>query len=257
MSFLDHLEAFRWHLVRSLCVVGILMIVVFNYLDQVIAEVVLAPFRPNFPVNAWLCMVNKDLCFEKIDVVFQATEPYEQFTRAFFFAFLGGLVVGSPYILWEVWRFVKPGLRSSEKSLARWAFWSVFILFNTGFVFGYFVITPFSVRFLSSFKLAPEVQNIWRIGDVISLITEISIAGGILFELPFVSYILSRLGILTPAFMRKYRRHAIVIILIVAGILTPPDPLSQILLGVPMWGLYEVSILISAYVQRKKLVKQR
>lgn len=252
MSFLDHLEEFRWHLVRSLAVVAILMIVLFNYLDQLITMVVLAPFRPDFPVNAWLCAINDRLCFDKIDVIFQATEPYEQFTRAFFLAFVGGLVLGSPYILWEIWRFLKPGLRPTEKRLARWAVWSFFMLFNTGFAFGYFIITPFSVRFLSSFKLAPEVQNIWRIANVISLITEISIAGGLLFELPFVSFILSKFGILTPALMRKYRRHAVVVILIIAGILTPPDPLSQILLGVPMWGLYEISIFISTYVHRNK-----
>ncbi|MCS7073065.1 MAG: twin-arginine translocase subunit TatC, partial [Bacteroidia bacterium] len=187
----------------------------------------------------------------KIDVLFQSTEPYEQFTKAIFFALTGGLIVSSPYVLWEIWRFIKPGLHPTEVKRTRGFVGAASFLFLAGVLFGYFVITPFSIRFLASFKLATDVQNVWRIGNVISMIAEISLAGGLLFEMPVVAYFLSKLEILTPQIMRTYRRHAIIVILIVAGILTPPDPISQILLGVPMYALYELSIFISASVQRK------
>lgn len=252
MSIVGHLEALRWHIIRSLIAVGICMIGFLIYVQDFIKYVVLAPFRKDFFMHQYLCQLNEMLCFEKIQVTFQATEPYEQFTRAIFLAFVGGLVVSCPYIVYEIWSFVKPGLHPKEQKSMSGMIWIISALFIIGVLFGYFVITPFSVVFLAGFQLSPEVQNIWRIGEVVALIAEISLAGGILFQVPVVSYFGAKLGLLGPKMMKKYRKHAVVVILIVAGILTPPDPFSQLFLGIPMYLLYEISIWITAVVVRNK-----
>lgn len=256
MSFVEHLEEFRWHLIRSLVAVGVVMIFFFVYVQPFIEHVVLAPFTPDFWISRQLCTWNKSLCFEKIAVTFQATEPYEQFTRAIYISFIGGLIVAFPYISWEFWRFLKPALYEDEIRKTRYFSFVVTLLFLIGVVFGYFIISPFSVIFLSNFALAPGVENNWRIGSVIELIGQITLASGLLFELPVVAYFLGRVGILTSKVMRNYRRHAIVIILIIAGILTPPDPFSQIFLGVPMYLLFEVSISIVKSIERKRLFEE-
>lgn len=252
MSFVEHLEELRWHIIRSLIAVGIGMIFFFAYVQDFIENVVLAPFSPRFFINDFLCQMNETLCFGRIEVNFQATEPYEQFSRAIYISFIGGLIVAFPYVVWEFWRFLKPGLLDSEIKKTRGFVSVVSILFLLGVGFGYFVISPFSVIFLSQFQIAEGVQNNWRIGSVIELIAQISLAGGLLFQLPVLSYFLARIGILTSKVMRTYRRHAIVLILVIAGILTPPDPFSQIFLGIPMFLLYEVSIWIVRSVEKKE-----
>lgn len=252
MSFVEHLEELRWHIIRSLIAIGIAMIFFFVFVQDFINHIILAPFSPQFFINEFLCQMNETLCFGKIDVNFQATEPYEQFSRAIYISFMGGLVVAFPYVVWELWRFLKPGLLESEIKKTKGFVSVVSILFILGVLFGYFIISPFSVIFLSKFQIADGVQNNWRIGSVIELIAQITLAGGFLFQLPVLSYFLAKMGILTSKTMKTYRRHAIVFILIVAGILTPPDPFSQIFLGVPMFLLYELSIWIVKSIEKKE-----
>lgn len=252
MSFVDHLEELRWHIIRSLIAIGIGMIFFFIYIQDFINYVVLAPFSSQFFINDFLCQMNETLCFGKIEVNFQATEPYEQFSRAFYISFIGGLIVAFPYVAWEFWRFLKPGLLDSEIKKTKSFVWVVSFLFIIGVNFGYFIISPFSVIFLSKFQIAEGVQNNWRIGSVIELISQITLAGGLLFQLPVLSYFLGRMGILTSKFMRNYRRHAVVVILIISGILTPPDPFSQIFLGIPMYLLYELSIWIVRSIEKSE-----
>jgi sec-independent protein translocase protein TatC len=252
MTFLEHLEELRWHLVRMLVAIAVAMVILFAYIQELVQYVILAPFRSDFPTHRLLCYLNQHFCFQKIEVQMQATDPTEQFTRAILIAAVAGIVITFPYCVWELWRFVRPGLEPQEIKALRGVVAVVSSLFLLGVLFAYFVICPFSLSFFASFKLAPDIQNIWRIGEVIGLIVNLSLAGGILFEMPVIAYVLARLGILGPAVMRKYRRHAIVGVLIIAGILTPsPDILSQILLALPMLLLYELSIRIVARVQEK------
>lgn len=245
MSFLDHLEALRWHIIRSILAMVVGMVVAFVYVSWLINEVVLWPLSADFPTLRWVCGLDAGLCPEKAKVTLQATEPSEQFTRALLVAIVSGFIAAFPYIFWEVWRFIRPGLMVAEIRKTRGVIAIVSLLFFMGVFFGYFVVTPFTLSFFSSFSLSPQVENIWRIGTVISLVVQICLAAGILFQMPVVAYFLARVGILHAAAMRRVRKHAIVGSLIVGGILTPsPDLLSQLLLAIPLLALYEVSILI-------------
>ncbi|MEM6261035.1 MAG: twin-arginine translocase subunit TatC [Bacteroidota bacterium] len=252
MSFLDHLEELRWHLMRSLAVIMIIGIGLFVNIQWFIDTVILAPFSPEFPVNKFLCDLNQSLCFDSVGVSYQAIDPYEQFLRAIGLAFFGGFIIAFPYVLWETWRFMKPGLHAHERGKLKGTVFILSVLFFIGVAFAYYVVLPFSVQFLSSFKLSEAIQNQWRIGKVISLVTQIVVAGGILFELPMMVFFFSKLGLLTPAFMRTYRRHALVILLVMAAIITPPDVLSQILIFLPLVILYEFSVMICVVVNRKR-----
>jgi Tat protein translocase TatC len=190
-------------------------------------------------------------------VSIQATSPYEQFMKALIYAFFAGLILAFPYVMWEVWRFIKPALSKREASRVKWNVFSTSILFFIGVAFGYFVILPTSVLFLAQFVLFEEAENIWRIGDVINFELTVLFGTGLVFQLPLVVYYLSLIGIVTPKFLRKYRRHSIVILLTLAAIITPsPDPFSQLLVFAPLMILYELSIFISARVERRKKAEE-
>lgn len=256
MSFLDHLEELRWHIIRSLGVVVVIGIVIFVYVKEVINFFILQPFKPDFPIHRLLCQLDKSLCFEKMDVSLIAISPYEQFMMAFSIAIFGGFVIGFPYIAWETWRFIRPGLHPKEQGKLRGNVFIISVLFFLGVLFSYYIVTPFSVIFLTQFKIAEEVQNQWKIGDVIELVTQIVLGGAVIFEMPIVVYYLAKLGLLTPEFMREYHRHAIVVLLVLAAIITPPDVLSMILIFIPLLLLYEVSIWVSVVVTRNMAKEQ-
>ena len=250
MSFLDHLEELRWHIIRSLAVIMVIAIVVFAKIEDFIQFFILRPFKPDFPVHKFMCQLDADMCFTKMDVIMIAISPYEQFITAFGIAFFAGFVLAFPYIAWEVWRFIRPGLHPTEQKKLRGNVFIISALFFIGVLFSYYIVTPFSVIFLSQFKIAAEVQNQWKIGDVIDLVTQIVLGGAVIFEMPIVVYYLAKLGLLTPTFMREYHRHAIVILLVLAAIITPPDVLSMILIFIPLLLLYEVSIWVSVVVTK-------
>ena len=189
-------------------------------------------------------------------VKFQATSPYEQFMKALLYAFFGGLIFAFPYVVWEIWRFISPALNKRERRLVRWNVFYSSILFFSGILFGYFVILPFSITFLSSFILFDEAENIWRIGDVVNFVLILLFGSGFLFQLPVGIYYASKIGFVTPVWLRKYRKHAVVVLLAIAAIITPPDPASQILIFFPLIGLYEVGIGISARVERRRKKRQ-
>lgn len=253
LSFLQHAEELRWHILRALIGVVVGMVLVFFFLDWLINGVILAPLQPDFPMHALLCRLNETFCFEKLDVSFQATAPTEQFSKAILIGVAGGFILSFPYVIFELWRFVRPALKPQEARLSTLAVASVSGLFLTGVCFAYFVILPVTFRFLAEFQLDPSVRNIWRIGDVVGLVVQFCLAGGLLFEMPVLVYVLSRLGIVRPQLMRRYRRHAIILSLVLSGILTPsPDMMSQLLLALPLLLLYEVSISISARVDRAR-----
>lgn len=358
MTFLEHLEELRWHIMRSLIAIVLVGVFIFIYRVEVIEGVILAPMDGDFPMHQFICWFKHNVlndvhapCLDQINVDIQIISPYEGFLKALTIAFVGGFVVAFPYVLWEAWRFIKPGLHPHERKGLKGNVMVMSLLFFMGVSFGYFVITPFSVQFLANFKLTSGVDNVetlrtyesppatpvsepgkgiiafkgkrqadgsvqmdgtiqldpesesvgkiqlrgkiptegdiqlsgsiqfenanpvqqtsvhsqiqpasggtviennWRIGNVIALITQIVLAGGILFELPILVYYLTKMGLLSPTFMRKYRRHAIVVLLILAAIITPPDPLSQILLFFPLYLLYEFSVGICKRVYNKR-----
>jgi sec-independent protein translocase protein TatC len=253
MSFFDHLEELRWHILRALISIIVCMIVLFAFMGELIRYVILGPLSPDFITNRVLCQIRPSFCLQALKVSFQATAPTEQFSRAILIAVVGGFILSFPYIIWELWRFIRPGLYDTEVKRTRGIVGIISVLFFIGVGFTYFFILPVTFRFLAEFSLDPRIQNNWRIGDVVGLIVQFCVAGGLIFEQPVLVYFLAQLGMLSPMVMRKYRRHAIIITLVVAGILTPsPDIMSQLLLGLPMIGLYEVSIYVCARVYRQR-----
>ncbi len=252
MSFLEHLEELRWHILRSVVSIFFFAIFFFVKIEWVLDNVILAPFDRSFPMYQLMCRLSESLCFEKIPVEFIAISPYEQFLKSITIALLGGLFLSVPYILWEIWRFVKPGLHDKERNGLRGTVAIMSLLFFIGVAFGYYIVTPFSVQFLGTYQLSASIVNQWKIGGVISLVTQIMLGGGIVFEMPVLVYYLAKLGVITPEFMKAYRRHAVVILLVVAAVITPPDWISQVLIFFPLYLLYEVSIHICRVVTRKR-----
>ena len=257
MSFLQHLEELRWHLVRSVIVIAVLALVAFFNKELLFDGIILGPKKPDFPTYKAMCWLAhqlsvEDLCIEQLPFKLQSTELSQQFTLHMWVAFIAGLIMGFPYLLWEIWRFIKPALSAREKKYTTGVVFFASLLFFTGVLFGYYVIAPLSINFLGSYTVSSEVQNIFTIDSFISIITMLTIAAGIVFQLPIVVYFLSKIGILTPGFMRAYRKHAIVVILIIAAIITPsPDGTSQLLVAFPLLLLYDISIFIAAAVNRK------
>ncbi|MFT6849794.1 MAG: sec-independent protein translocase protein TatC [Sphingobacteriales bacterium] len=260
MSFIDHLESLRWHVIRSTLFILTITGLAFSYKNIVFDMIILGPKSVDFWTYRKLCALSEwlnlaqGLCVTEINFSLLNTEMAGQFTKHIVISFVIGLVLGFPYLLWEVWRFVKPGLKFKEKSTTRGVVFFSSSLFLTGVLFGYFIVTPMSINFLANYELSPEILNQISINSYISTITSICFAAGILFELPLVIYFLSKMGIITPKFMRMYRKHAIMIILILAAFLTPtPDIPTQLLISMPLFFLYEISIFISGSVERRKL----
>jgi sec-independent protein translocase protein TatC len=257
MSFLDHLEALRWHILRSMVAILIVAIVVFVNKTFVFDQIILAPKNLDFFSYRALCKLSilmgmgDKLCLQQIQFSVINLDMAGQFLTHLKISAILGFIVAFPYVFWEFWRFVKPALYEKEKKSARGLVAVCSLLFGFGVLFGYFLITPFSINFLGSYHVSSEVTNTINLGSYISVISMISLASGIIFELPVVAYLLSKLGILTPDLMKKYRKHAFVITLVLAAMITPPDVTSQIIIAVPILVLYEVSIRISARVQKQ------
>lgn len=262
MSFLGHLEVLRWHLVRSAIVIFAFAVTLFCYPKFLFDTIIFAPKHPEFWTYRMLCSLDDlmgaggMLCIKEIPFELINTELSAQFTTHMWISFVGGLICGLPYLLWELWRFIKPALRVKELKYAKGIVFFTSMLFLIGVLFGYYVIVPLSVNFLGSYQVSAEVKNTIQMSSFISTVTTITLAAGIVFELPIVIYFLSKIGIMTPTFMRKFRKHAVVVILIVAAVITPsPDITSQLLVAFPLYFLYEISIFVSAYVVRKKAVE--
>jgi len=259
MSFLDHLEELRWHIVRSVAAIMILMIVAFIFTPWIFENIIFAPSHVEFPTFRWMCKLgelvgNEDaLCVKPFPFKIQSRYMTGQFSMQFLAAFVIGFIVAFPYVFWEMWRFIKPGLHNNEVKNSRGAVFAVSFLFLLGISFGYFVLVPLMTWFFSSYQISPEIINEFDITSFVSTFVALVFGAGLLFQLPVVVYFLTKIGLLTPSFMRKYRRHSYVVILIIGAIVTPPDPLSQMMMSTPLFLLYEISIFISSSVYRKRL----
>ena len=257
MSFLDHLEELRWHIIRALIAIVVFSVAAFVAKDIVFGKIILGPSKPDFWTFRMLCkageLLNSEgLCIDELPFIIQSRKMTGQFSMHLTSSFVIGLILAFPYAFWEAWRFISPGLYNKEKSLASGATFWVSLLFMCGVLFGYFIITPLSVNFLANYQVDSSVMNEFDIVSYVGTVTMLVLACAILFQLPIVVYFLTKAGIINPALMKTYRKHAIIIILILGAMLTPPDPVSQILIAIPLFALYQISILISASVYRKE-----
>ncbi|MFM8431367.1 MAG: twin-arginine translocase subunit TatC [Bacteroidota bacterium] len=258
MSFLQHLEALRWHLVRAAAVIVVLALAWFFMKELLFDGILLAPKDPNFITYRGLCKLSDqlglgdELCVKAIPFSLIATDISSQFTTHMWLAFLAGIITGFPYLVWELWRFIKPALHAKERKYAQGIVFYISFLFLTGIAFGYYIITPMTVNFLGTYQVSAQVQNMITLDSFISTVSTMTLITGIVFELPVVVYFMTKIGLLTARFMREYRRHAVVIILIIAAIITPTsDVTTLVMVALPLYFLYEISIFVSAYVNRK------
>jgi len=257
MSFLQHLEELRWHIIRSILAIIFFMIIAFIFKNILFNTIILGPKSPGFITNRLLCELGEylkttALCINTKPLNLISIKMSGQITTHITAAMVAGLILAFPVILWEFWQFFKPALKPSEAKYAKGAVFAASGLFFIGVLFGYFMLAPLSIHFLSSYEVDPSVVNQINIRSYIGTLTSVCLATGLVFELPIIAFFLTKIGIITPKFMRKYRRHAIVVIFIIAAIITPPDVFSQTLVAIPLLILYEVSIFISARVMKQK-----
>ncbi|WBX74552.1 twin-arginine translocase subunit TatC [Tenacibaculum pacificus] len=258
MSFLDHLEELRWHLVRSFSAIFIVGIIIFANVNFVFDEILLAHLKPDFATYQFFCKVftsigiDSSFCNVTLEQTLQALDPTQQLMTSIWSSLILGFLVSFPYILWEIWRFVAPGLHSSERKKSRGFIFIASLLFFLGILFSYYVILPMSVYFFYNYEISDSIQNNFKLEAYIGLITNTLLGVALLFELPIIIFFLTKIGLITPQFLRKYRKHALVVVLVLSAIITPPDIASQIIVSVPIMMLYEVSIYVSQFILKKQ-----
>lgn len=260
MGFFDHIEALRWHIMRSAIVVVICAIVAFTQKKFIFDDLLFGPTRPDFPTNRFFCWLDahsaifSGLCIQGAKFTFINTDITGQFMLHLQMSMYVGIIAAFPYIFFELWRFVKPALKEREIRNTRGIVFVTSILFTIGCLFGYFIITPFSVSFLIQYQATELVQNLINIDSYIGLLISMTVPTGILFELPMLVFLLTKLGILTPDFMRTGRKIAYVAILIIVAIITPQgDITSLLLISTPIFALYELSIVVSTRVFKQRV----
>ena len=262
MTFIQHLEVLRFHLMRSAIAVLVFSILAFVNKGFLFDEVIFGPKRADFFTFQKLCELSEFLN-QKIPSLFndptllcigadfpplQNIDMAGQFTSHIMVSIIAGLVLSFPYLLFEMWRFIKPGLEQNESKYARGIVFWASLLFLTGVLFGYYLIAPLSVNFFFTYSISDQVQTLPTLSTYVSTVTGVVLAAGIVFELPLIVYFLSKVGVLSPKILRSYRKHFVVVALILSAIITPPDIFSQILVTIPLVFLYEISIGISGRV---------
>lgn len=262
MSFFDHLEVLRWHFIRSLGVMFVFTIIAFLNRRIVFDNILFGPKSPDFWTYRQMCKLGdwlhiNGICIEKITFTLMNTKMVGQFTLHITSSLVVGFILSFPYILWEIWRFIRPALYDKEKKYSTGFVFFSSLLFGMGVLFGYFIFVPLSISFLSNYIVSDIVTNQYTLSNYISTVATLTLAAGLVFELPIVIYFLSKVGIVTPTVLKRNRRYAIVIILIVAAIITPsPDVLTQLVVATPLLILYEISIFVSGYVVRQNKLKE-
>jgi sec-independent protein translocase protein TatC len=260
MSFLDHLEALRWHLLRAVTAVLIFTVVAFIAKDFVFGVLILGPSKVDFLTYRVLCELGNflgipALCINELPFTLQSRQMTGQFSMHMTASMVVGLIAAFPYLFYEVWKFISPGLYAQERNAARGAVFFVSFLFLSGASFGYFVLSPLSINFLANYQLDSTIANEFDITSYVSTLSMLVLASAIMFQLPVVVYFLSMSGLVTSKMLQSYRRHSIVVILIVSAIITPPDVVSQMLIAMPILVLYEVGILIAKRLEKKRALR--
>ncbi len=265
MSFLDHLEELRWHLIRSVLAIVILASIAFLAKDFIFNVLIFGPKQADFPTYKILCKIAQfigfkdSFCFTELPFRIQSRTMGGQFSAHIWTSITAGFIVAFPYILLEIWKFISPGLRLKERSSTKGFIFIASLLFFVGVLFGYYVVTPLSINFLGTYQVSGQVHNDFDLSSYISLVRASVIASGLIFELPILIYILTKVGVVTPNMLKKYRKVSLVAVLILSAIITPPDIASQVIVSVPIIILYEISIFISRAVIRKqeKILKKQ
>lgn len=260
MSFLDHLEALRWHLFRSVAAILIFTIIAFLAKSIVFGIVILGPSKVDFITYRWFCSMSDyfgipALCIDELPFTIQSRQMTGQFSMHVTSSLVVGFIASFPYVFYEVWKFISPGLYDQERNAARGAVFFVSVLFFTGAAFGYFILSPLSINFLANYQIDPSILNEFDISSYVSTLTMLVLASAIMFQLPVVVYFLAMSGLVTSTMLKAYRRHSIVVILILAAIITPPDVISQILIAMPILVLYEAGIQIAKRLEKKRALK--
>lgn len=256
MSFWDHMEELRSHIIRSIIAIVVLAIAAFLNRKIIFDVIILAPSKPGFFTNRVLCWVSHKLalnalCISDMNLDIINIKMSGQFLTHMYISLVAGFIVAFPYILWEIWRFVKPAMLNNERKYSRGGILVSTLLFAIGIVFSYFMIVPLTVNFLGTYQVSPTVHNQISLSSYISTVVSLTFAVGVVFELPILVYFLTSIGVVTPGFMKKNRKYMFVILLILAAIITPPDMFSQVLVVIPLVLLYEFSIIISKRVYKR------
>ena len=258
MSFLDHLEDLRWHLIRSTLAILIGGIVAFTFSRFIFDTIIFGPKKMSFPTYQYLCKMSQffdfesTFCGDSFPFTIQNRTMGGQFTADIWTAIYSGMIIAFPYIIYQLWSFISPGLHPNERKHSKGFIFVTSFLFFLGVLFGYYIVTPLSINFLGTYSVSSEITNEIDLGSYISLVRSSSLASGFVFELPIIMYFLTKIGIITPQLLRKYRKYALVIILILSAVITPPDVASQVIVAIPILILYEASIYISAIVIRNQ-----
>jgi sec-independent protein translocase protein TatC len=253
MSFFDHLETLRWHLIRSAIAVLVFTGVAFWKYDFIFSNIIMGPFNPNFWTYRMLCKFGNGMCVTKINGTIINTEMAGQFMLQLNSSILIGIIISVPYILWEIWRFIKPALLEKEMRAARGFVFYASALFLIGILFGYYIIAPESISFLAGYTVSDTIHNQFTISSYLSMVATITLIIGLVFELPILIYILASIGILSGTFMRRTRRYSVIILLIVGAIISPsPDFFTTIISTVPLFALYEVGIWVASSVEKRR-----
>ena len=262
MSFLDHLEELRWHLIRSVLAVVIIAVIAFVFSRFIFDVIIFGPKSMDFPTYRLFCEIatsmgfTSDFCKDELPFTIISRTMGGQFSADIWTAIWAGFIVGFPYVLYELWKFISPGLHAKERQHSRGFIFVASLLFFTGVLFGYYVVAPLSINFLGTYRVSEQVLNEIDIASYISTLRTSVIACGLLFELPIIIYFLTKVGVVTPEILKKYRKIALVIVLIVSAVITPPDVTSQIIVAVPVLILYQVSIYISKMVLKREAKKE-
>lgn len=256
MSFWDHLDALRGHLFRAAIAIVAMAILAFLNREFIFDKLILAPKNAGFITNRVLCSIGKwadvpSLCMEDLDLKIINYNISGQFTTHLYISFFAGLIAAAPYVIWEIWRFIKPALYDKEKKHSRGAVLSMSVLFILGILFSYFLIVPLTLSFFGTYQVSDAVNNQFALSSYISTVVSVTFSLGVVFELPVFVYFLTKVGIITPEFLKRNRKYTLVILLIIAAVITPPDIISQILVTIPLYALYELSILVSMRISRK------
>ncbi len=263
MSFFDHIDELRKHLFRSVIAIVIGAIIMGVYHKFIIRNILMGPVHPDFITYTYLCKLGKflgmgnDLCLTAIHIRMQSNAVAGQFNVFLNVILIGGFILAFPYVFWQFWKFVKPALKTNELKGTRGVIFWVSLLFFIGVLFGYYIVAPYTINFFANFSIDESIENFWTIASYFNTMVPLILGSGIAFQLPLVLYFLAKIGVVSSGFLRKYRRHAVIIIVIATSIITPPDMLSTIICSIPLVLLYEISIFLCVRVEKKRKVAEQ
>lgn len=252
MTFFEHIEELRWHIIRSGVAVLVISVVVFLCKNIVFEQVLLGPTKKDFITYKLFCEYVPGFCFYPENLQIITRDLQEQFISHLKVSIWLGFIFAFPYVFYEFWRFIKPGLYNTEIKAARGMVFVCSFLFLAGACFGYFIISPIAITFLSTYSVSPEIANTTTLAALVNSMTMFTLPMGMIFELPVIMYFLGKIGLVSSKFLSTYRRHAIVIIVVVAAVITPPDAISQMMVALPLLALYEVSIIVTRRIDKER-----